>query len=92
MALKRVNLDEGKIVDDDDLNEMRLTCMHWERMRKQSGLQLSDKERIAQLEMSHSEHARELYQLQAKVRLYVIADAVLAILLSVCVLIGLFAR
>lgn len=91
--MKRVELDSGcKVIDDDDLTEMRLTCMHWEKMRKQSGLVMNDKERIAQLEMSHSEHARQLYELERKVRLYVIADSILAIVLSACVIIGLFAR
>ena len=61
--MKRVELDSGcRVIDDDDLSEMRLTCMHWEKMRKQSGLVMNDKERkiTAYHEAGHAILARLL--------------------------------
>jgi hypothetical protein len=51
MAEVKINLGNGEKLPKEVLDEIKLRTIEWERMRKKSGLDLSDSARICQLEI-----------------------------------------
>ena len=54
MAEVKINLGNGEKLPKEVLDEIKLRTMEWERLRKKAGLDLSDSERICQLEVTQS--------------------------------------
>ena len=81
MALKekQIRMDGEFDIPVEDLTEMKLTCRHWEDIRKKTGLKMTEAERIAQLEMAHSSRTVDLWTLENKVKWLTLAVIALSV-------------
>lgn len=89
---KKIKMGEDFEVPVDMVNGMKLTCRDWEKTRKKSGLDLTDKERIAQLEMAHMTHKTDIYHLERRFKTLEILVWILAIGEIIKGVIGIIAR
>lgn len=89
---KKIKMGEDFEVPVDMVTDMKLTCRDWEKMRKKSGLDLTDKERIAQLEMAHTTHTTDIYYLERRFKTLEILVWILAIGEIIKGVIGIIAR
>lgn len=89
---KKIKMGEDFEVPVDMVTDMKLTCRDWEKMRKKSGLDLTDKERIAQLEMAHTTHTTDIYYLERRFKTLEILVWILAIVEIIKGVIGIIAR
>ena len=76
---KKVKIDGDFEIPADMITDMKLTCRDWEKRRKMSGLNLTDKERIAQMEMAHTSHSSDIYHLERRLKMLEIIVLVIAI-------------
>lgn len=76
---KKIKMSEDFEVPVDMVTDMKLTCRNWEKMRKKSGLDLTDKERIAQMEMAHTTHSTDIYHLERQFKILEITVLIIAI-------------
>ena len=89
---KKIKMDENFEVPVDMVTDMKLTCRNWEKMRKMSGLDLTGKERIAQMEMAHTTHSTDIYYLERRFKMLEILVLIIAIGELVKSVISLMAR
>lgn len=76
---KKVKIDGDLEVPVDMVTDMKLTCRDWEKKRKMAGLNLTDKERISQLEMSLTSRTADMYFLERRLKMLEILVLIIAI-------------
>ena len=91
-VVKHIRMNGEDEVRADELTEMKLTCRHWEEMRKQTGLKMTDKERLAQLEMAHADVVARINELRQFLKGLEICFGIIAIAFIVKGIILLCAR
>lgn len=89
---KKIEMGEDFEVPVDMVTDMKLTCRNWEKMRKRSGLDLTDKERIAQMEMAHTTHTSDIHYLERQLKMLEIIVLVLALAEVIKGVISIIAR
>lgn len=86
------DMEDGKI-PQEIMDELKLKTIQWERMRDRSGLnKLTQKDRVAQIEMAHAELSHRFEHLRrntSKALVFVLLGLIIDTLLRV---ITLFAR
>lgn len=91
---KEIKIDMSEFeVEDSLIQDMKLTCLNWERKRKQSGLgKLTEKERIAQNEMAQASHSADIALLGRQINRLWAVVILLSVSLLFCGLSQILAR
>lgn len=86
------DMEDGKI-PQEIMDELKLKTMQWERMRDRSGLnKLTQKDRVAQIEMAHAELSHRFDNLRRSTFRVLVSLLVVFILDALLRAITLFAR